>query len=215
MEIKDKTFYGHSSRLIIPNFTFSVTYIDCIFKETDFNEIHTVFNMFSYCCFEGCTFTESTLYVFNGCTFINCEFSGTFKASLFDCNFDAHVPYMPMTCPAEGDIIGWKVCRGQNNFLTPYLVKLRIPDGVKRTSGLGSRKCRCERALVLDILHMDGMPAKETVVVSYYDKTFIYKKGQWACCDYYDNDRRFVCSSGIHFFMERQEAINYYESELV
>jgi len=210
MEITDKTFYN----VTMPTFTFSVIYNSCIFRGIDFSEIHVVSNMFTYCRFEDCIFTESTLYVFDGCTFINCKFFGTFKASLFDCDFDTHVPYMPMTCPVEGDIIGWKVCRGQNNR-TPYLVKLRISDGIKRTSGLGSRKCRCERALVLDILHMDGTPAKETVVVSYYDKTFIYKKGQWACCDHYDNDRRFVCSSGIHFFMEQQEAINYYESELV
>ena len=43
----------------------------------------------------------------------------------------------------------------------------------------------------------------------------MYTNGQWVRSKYYDNDRRFVCSSGIHFFMERQEAINYYESELV
>lgn len=36
----------------------------------------------------------------------------------------------------------------------------------------------------------------------------------WVHVDYYNNDRRFVCSGGIHFFMERQEAINYYEREL-
>lgn len=214
MEIKDRIFYGDNLFLTMPNFTFAVIYNNCIFKGIDFSEIHVVSNVFTYCRFEECIFAESTLSIFNGCTFINCEFNGTFKASLFDCDFDARVPYVPMTCPAEGDIIGWKVCHGQNNR-TSYLVKLRIPDGVKRTSGLGSRKCRCEGALVLDILHIDGTPAKEVAVVSYYDKAFMYIKGDWVCCDYYDNDRRFVCSSGIHFFMERQEAINYYESELV
>ena len=210
MEIKDKTFYN----VTMTTFTFSVIYTDCIFKEVDFSKIHVVSNVFIYCRFEECIFMESTLSIFIGCTFINCEFNGTFKASLFDCDFDTHVPYMPMTCPAEGDIIGWKVCHGQV-YSTPCLVKLRIPDGVRRTSGFGSRKCRCERALVLDILYIDGTPAKETTVFSHYDKTFSYTKGQWVCCDHYDNDRRFVCSGGIHFFMERQEAINYYESELI
>lgn len=214
MEIKDKIFYGDNLFLTMPNFTFSVIYNSCIFRGIDFSKIHVVSNVFIYCRFEKCIFMESTLSIFNGCSFINCEFNGTFKASLFDCNFDTHVPYMPTTCPAEGDIIGWKVCRDQNNH-TPCLVKLRIPDGVKRTSGLGSRKCRCERAQVLDILHIDGTPAKETVVVSYYDKTFMYTKEKWVYADCYDNDRRFVCSSGIHFFMEQQEAINYYESELI
>jgi hypothetical protein len=214
MEIKDKTFYGDNLFLTLPKFTFSVIYKYCIFKGIDFSKQYIISNVFICCRFEECIFTESTLYIFNDCTFINCEFNGTFKANLFECDFDTCIPYVPMTCPVEGDIIGWKVCHGQNNR-TPYLVKLRIPDGVKRTSGLGSRKCRCERALVLDILHIDGRPAKETVVVSYYDKMFMYTKGDWVRSAYYDNDRRFICSGGIHFFMERQEAINYYESELV
>lgn len=214
MEISNRNFYGDHLLLTVPSCTFSVIYNSCIFREIDFSEIHVISNMFTYCRFEDCIFTESTLYVFDGCTFINCKFFGTFKASLFDCDFDTHVPYMPMTCPVEGDIIGWKVCRGQNNR-TPYLVKLHIPDGVRRTSGFGSRKCRCERALVLDILRIDGTPAKETTVVSHYDKMFMYTKGQWVHAPHYDNDRRFVCSSGIHFFMEQQEAINYYESELI
>lgn len=214
MEISNKTFYGNQLLLTIPNFTFAVIYNNCIFRGVDFSEIHVVSNVFTCCRFEECIFTESTLYVFDGCTFINCKFSGTFKANLFDCNFDTHIPYVPMTCPVEGDIIGWKVCHGQNNR-TPYLVKLHIPDGAKRMSGFGSRKCRCERALVLDILHIDGTPAKETTVVSHYNKTFIYAKGDWVHPYFYDNDRRFICSGGIHFFMEQQEAINYYESELV
>lgn len=214
MEISNKTFYGDHSLLTVPNCAFSVIYNECIFRGIDFTKIHVVSSVFIYCRFEDCIFAESFLSIFDRCTFINCEFSGTFKASLFDCDFDTHVPYMPMTCPAEGDIIGWKVCHGQNNR-TPYLVKLRIPDGVRRTSGFGSRKCRCERALVLDILYIDGTPAKETTVVSDYDKTFSYTKGQWVHVNDYNSDRRFICSSGIHFFMEQQEAINYYESELV
>lgn len=214
MEISNKTFYGDHLLLTVPSCTFVVIYNNCIFRGIDFSKIHVISNVFIYCRFEDCIFTESTLYLFDGCTFINCEFSGTFKANLFDCYFDTHIPYVPMTCPVEGDIIGWKVCHGQNNR-TPYLVKLHIPDGAKRTSGFGSRKCRCERALVLDILHIDGTPAKETIVVSYYDKTFIYIKGDWVYPYLYDNDRRFICSGGIHFFMEQQEAINYYERELV
>ena len=214
MEISNRNFYGDHLLLTVPSCTFSVIYNNCIFRGIDFNEIHVVSNVFTYCRFEDCIFTESPLSIFDGCTFVNCKFSGTFKANLFDCDFDTHIPYVPMTCPVEGDIIGWKVCHGQV-YNTPCLVKLHIPDGVKRTSGFGSRKCRCERALVLDILYIDGTPAKETTVFSHYDKTFSYTKGRWVHVDCYDSDRRFVCSSGIHFFMERQEAINYYESELI
>ena len=214
MEISNRTFYDDHLLLTVPSYTFSVMYNNCIFRGIDFSAIHVISSVFAHCRFEDCIFTESTLNVFFDCVFINCKFYGTFKARLLDCDFDTHVPYMPMACPAEGDIIGWKVCHGQL-YSTPRLVKLRIPDGVRRTSGFGSRKCRCERALVLDILGIDGTPAKETTVFSHYDKTFSYTKGQWVRVDNYDDDRRYVCSSGIHFFMERQEAINYYESELV
>ena len=130
MEISNRNFYGDHLLLTVPSCTFSVIYNNCIFRGIDFSEIHVVSNMFTYCRFEDCIFAESLLSIFDGCTFINCKFFGTFKASLFDCDFDTHVPYMPMTCPVEGDIIGWKVCHGQNNR-TPYLVKLHIPDGTE------------------------------------------------------------------------------------
>ena len=214
MEIENKKLY--------PNHDFdyneicSDTYAGCTCVGIHFEDISVKPLYFFDCHFYGCTFGTNQLCIFESCTFENCDFKGTFEATLFACSFSdkTHVPYMPMACPAEGDIIGWKVCHGQV-YSTPCLVKLRIPDGVRRTSGFGSRKCRCERALVLDILYIDRTPAKETTVFSHYDKTFSYTKGEWVHADYYDNDRRFVCSSGIHFFMERQEAINYYESELI
>lgn len=216
MEISNKTFYGNQLLLTIPNFTFAVIYNHCIFRGIDFSEIHAMSNVFTYCRFEECIFTESVLYVFNGCTFINCEFSGTFKVSSFiDCNFDTHVPYMPMVCPVEDEFIGWKVCRKSSTDHTPYLVKLCIPEDAERTSGFGSRKCRCNRACVLNILNIDGSQPRVGKVVSYWDGTFSYSKGQWVYVNDYDSDRRYVCSRGINFFMERQEAINYYESELV
>lgn len=211
MEIKDEIFYGNC---FMPHFIYAI-YNTCIFKEIDFSKIHAVSIVFAYCRFEGCIFTESRLGVFNGCTFINCEFRGTFKASLFDCNFDTHVPYMPMACPANDEFIGWKVCRKSSTDRTPYLVKLCIPEDAERTSGFGSRKCRCNRACVLNILNIDGSQSRVGRVVSYRDGTFSYSKGQWVYVNNYDSDRRYVCSRGIHFFMERQEAINYYESELV
>lgn len=214
MEIKDKKLY--------PNHKFdyneicSDSYVGCTCVGIHFENINAKPLYFFDCRFYDCVFGTNRLCIFEGCTFESCDFKGTFEATLFVCAFadKIHVPYMPMACPVEGDIVGWKVCHGRI-YSTPCLVKLRIPDGVRRTSSFGSRKCRCERALVLDILYIDGTPAKETTVFSHYDKTFSYTKGQWVHADYYDNDRRFECSNGIHFFMEQQEAINYYESELV
>jgi hypothetical protein len=68
---------------------------------------------------------------------------------------------------------------------------------------------------VLNILNIDGSQSRVGKVVSFWDGSFLYEKGHWIEVDDYDNDRRHKCSRGIHFFVERQEAINYYESELI
>ncbi len=214
MEIKNKKIYpSHVYR----GYTDSNVYDSCEIIGVNFaNFPYFKPIYFLNCIFYYCAFDESFSYMFDLCHFESCDFDGTFEASIDQCTFKnhTHIPYIPMTCPVEGDIIGWKVCHGQRNR-TPYLVKLYIPNHAGRTSGFGSRKCRCECAIVLDILHIDGTPAKETTVVSYCDGLFKYTKEKWALPDSYDSDRQKICANGIHFFMERQEAINYYESELV
>ena len=44
---------------------------------------------------------------------------------------------------------------------------------------------------------------------SSYDNTFIYKKGEIVSVDNFDEDRWNECSTGIHFFITREEAVNY------
>lgn len=214
MEIKNKKLY--------PNHDFSYneicsdSYVSCTCVGIHFENI-TKPLYFTDCYFYGCIFGTNRLCIFTGCIFESCDFKGTFEATLFACSFidRTHVPYMPMACPTEDEFIGWKVCRKSSTDRTPYLVKLCIPEDAERMSGFGSRKCRCSRACVLNILNMDGSQSRIGKVVSYWDGAFSYSKGQWVHVNNYDSDRRYVCSRGIHFFMERQEAINYYESELV
>lgn len=106
-----------------------------------------------------------------------------------------NVPYMPMACPSEGAFIGWKKVHG-------YLVKLMIPEGAKRSSAT-STKCRCDKALVLDI--EDGL--REIINHKYTPCT--YTVGEMVYADSWDRDRWNECSHGIHFFIDKQEAINY------
>lgn len=83
-----------------------------------------------------------------------------------------------------------------------------IPEYAKRLSAT-SRKCRCDKAKVLEIQNLDGTIADVTKVGSDYDETFVYEVGKIVSVDDFDEDRWNECSTGIHFFVNRQEAVNW------
>lgn len=113
-----------------------------------------------------------------------------------------NVPLIPMTCPDAGAFIGWKKCRGNR------IVKLLIPEDARRSSSTG-RKCRCDKATVLAIETLRGAAASTNTAKSNRDKTFLYKIGETVTVDNFDEDRFNECASGIHFFINRQEAVEY------
>jgi hypothetical protein len=105
-----------------------------------------------------------------------------------------------MMCPEFGEFIGFKKCR--NNTI----VTLRIPEDAKRSSAT-SRKCRCSKAVVVRIEDSEGNDIKSTY--SQHDCNFEYIVGQTVTPDEFDDNRWNECSSGIHFFITKQEAIEY------
>ena len=111
------------------------------------------------------------------------------------------VPFIPYACPDFGMFIGFKKARG-------HIVVLEIPEDAKRLSSTG-RKCRCDKAKVLSIQNIDGTEASIKEVTSDYDNKFVYKVGEIVKVDNFDEDRWNECSTGIHFFINRQEAVNY------
>lgn len=116
-----------------------------------------------------------------------------------------NLPYIPIVCPEEGAFIGWKQAKVERSYV---IVKLEIPASAKRSSAT-SRKCRCDKAKVLEIYNFDGTVAKERKCYSHYDNSFIYEVGKTVKIDDFDEDRWNECSRGIHFFINRQEAIDY------
>ena len=112
-----------------------------------------------------------------------------------------NVPYIPYACPDFGMFIGFKKASG-------YIVVLEIPEDAKRLSATG-RKCRCNKAKVLEIQNIDGAKANVTKVASGYDSNFVYEVGKTVSVDNFCDDRWQECSPGIHFFINRQEAVNY------
>lgn len=115
------------------------------------------------------------------------------------------VPYIPMTCPDKGAFIAWKKAFA---LYDTYIVKLLIPEDARRSSATG-RKCRADKAIVLSIEPIFVTPVIPDEVYSRYDPSFAYKVGQTVVVPDFDTDRFNECSTGIHFFINRQEAIDY------
>ena len=122
-----------------------------------------------------------------------------------DLKYTKNVPYIPMVCPEEGDFIGWKKAEGNKDKV---IVKLRISSDAKRSSAT-TRKCRCSKAEVIAIYNLDGTEAGETTCHSDYDHSFIYEVGKTVEVTDFSEDRWSECAKGIHFFISRQEAIDY------
>ena len=126
-----------------------------------------------------------------------------YSADLHDADLSGakEVPYIPMVCPEEGDFIGWKRAGDK-------IVKLHIPQDALRSSAT-TRKCRCNKAEVIEIYNIDGTIADERIVNSSYDYSFTYEVGKTVEVQDFDTNRWNECTRGIHFFINRQEAINY------
>ena len=112
-----------------------------------------------------------------------------------------NIPYIPLACPSEGAFVAWKKVEWK------YLVKLQIPEDARRLSAT-TRKCRCDKAMVLEITSLDGNEHYDEVL-NYNYTTTVYKVGEKVYPDSFDENRWNECSNGIHFFVNKQDAINY------
>ncbi len=108
----------------------------------------------------------------------------------------------PIACPEKGSFIAFKKASGG------FIVELEIPEDAKRCSAT-TRKCRCSKARVVSITNPDGTETEVTSVASKRDAGFVYKVGEVVEVPNFDENRWNECSSGIHFFITRQEAVDY------
>ena len=119
-----------------------------------------------------------------------------------DLRYAKNIPYIPLECPSEGAFVGWKKV---NNVL----IKLEIPADAKRSSAT-TNKCRCDKAKVLGFYNTLGTEELDiTELVNDKYKKCKYVKGEMVYPDSFDEDRWNECSHGIHFFINKQDAINY------
>lgn len=180
---------------------------------------------FINCRFLGCHFTKA---VFIGCSLSNyvvfrfCDLQevNLCNANLYTCVFsdclgletaiidDKTLYYRPQ-CPMNGSFIGYKGawCYDTELHIRPVLVTLEIPADAYRSSAT-TRKCRCDKAMVLDACDLsNGQPLPNTVPIhSVYDRNFVYTIGQTLQVANCNTNRWDECSTGIHFFMEKEDA---------
>ena len=128
----------------------------------------------------------------SGANLSSADLSG---AILIDNTVNSTTSFFHLQCPEEGSFIGWKKC------CSNVLVKLLITEDAKRSSPT-SRKCRASKVKVLDIIGAEEATSR-------YDDTFKYHIGDVLEVLDFDENRWEECSTGIHFFLTKQEAIDY------
>ena len=107
-----------------------------------------------------------------------------------------------LACPEVGAFTAFKKCHGG------LIVELLIPADAKRSSATG-RKCRCDKAVVVGITNTDGSETAVTEAPSKYNLNFTYRIGETVSVDNFEDNRFIECAPGIHFFITRQEAVEY------
>lgn len=112
-----------------------------------------------------------------------------------------NIPFIPLVCPEKGSFTAFKKCGS-------YIIELLIPQDAKRCSAT-TRKCRASYAKVVAITNMDGSQAEVDHVTNHAYEPIEYKIGEYVYPDSFDDDRWNECSHGIHFFINRQEAVEY------
>lgn len=207
-----------------------------IFRK-DFTDLTTIHHEKDWrdLTFIGCDFTEVNLYGFDlrGVRFTKCNFRGAYMsraelrgANFYQCDltdaqlegartegmkYDYRTVGLAMACPEEGAFIAFKkICVYNNDWMPmPAIAKLYIPADALRSSAT-TRKCRASRAVVMEITSLSGKIEYTSGFSAYY-QGFRYRVGESVePQEKFEEERWQECASGIHFFMTRDEAVQYH-----
>ena len=189
----------------LPNSNFVCCQFDCgWFDFVNLNGVRFAYTNFE--CFRLFNLSFQSA-VFSNCEFdIDCQENCDFTRAVFvetNLNVTSHVP-------DTGSFIGWKKAKINHDEYEDdeyYIVKLRIPEDARR-SNAGNTKCRTDMAYVEDIQDLDGNSV-DKVVESMWDRTFKYQKGQIVMEPNFCENRFEECAKGIHFFLNRNDAVNF------
>lgn len=201
---------------------FNNTFNDCVF------DLKEAFNNFSYYnIFTSNKFYQGREMAKNFATnnrydiALICYENVFFDENFYTINDKILERYVPVHCPNEGSFIAYKVVRTvKDDTIKKYLVKLLIPEDALRTSGYFSNgKCRASKVIPLEIRGEDGKKYDSAINnLPFYSMAsvkdpIVYRVNTIVEADAYDGDRKFTCSNGIHFFLDRQTAMDFGDFE--
>ena len=177
---------------------------DCVIKYTPFELCRLYGVVFDKCTMSDVYFWCSDLHEAhfkntNGdnVTFQSCEMD---RCKSFNSNL-----VFPQHVPSEGSFIAWKKAR--TGVATDVIVKLRITEDADRCSA--NHKCRASKVEVIQFETLDGKKLpNDTDVRSFWNSMFKYHIGIVESHGYNSNPQD-ECSNGIHFFLNRDDAVNY------
>lgn len=113
----------------------------------------------------------------------------------------SYPPRISLACPDTGSFIGWKKASNK-------IIKLLIPEDAIRLSNT-QLQCRCNKAIVIGIEEFSGINADVNEVPSDFDVNFIYKIGREVVVKDFCKDWQTRYAPGIHFFINRQDAVEW------
>lgn len=180
------------------------------FDQADMSACNIVNALFLECTFRGTNLQDANMKsaALRGAdlTGANIEGAELFCAILEGAKLDDIVSndetkHFKMHCPETGAFLGYKKC------FNDRLVQLLIPADAKRTSATMT-SCRCSKAKVLTIKSFDYEEEFEEAW-SLVNEDFVYRKGQWVEVLDFNEDRWRDSTTGIHFWMTREEAMAY------
>lgn len=163
---------------------------ECTLRNTDFLHANLECAALRYADMRGCNIEDANLY---GAVLEYAKLEGIIS--------DENTKWFRLRCPEKGAFLGYKKCFNNR------LVQLLIPADAKRTSAT-LPSCRCNKAKVLTIKSFDY---KENYMEAWslVDDNFVYRVGEWVEVKDFNENRWMDSTTGIHFWLTREEAKNY------
>ncbi len=169
---------------------FNALFDECTARKTNFRHANLECAALRYADMTGCNIEGANLY---GAVLEHAKLEGIIS--------DENTKWFRLHCPEKGAFLGYKKC------FNDLLVQLLIPADAKRSSAT-LPSCRCNRAKVLTIKSFDYEESYKEAW-SLVDENFVYRVGEWVEVENFNEDRWMDSTTGIHFWMTREEAKKY------
>ncbi|MHC1719274.1 MAG: pentapeptide repeat-containing protein [Clostridiaceae bacterium] len=165
-------------------------FTDCTLRGTNLRNADMKEANLRYCDLSGAHIEGADLY----CSLLE-------YANLKDIVSNDETKFFRLYCPEKGPFLGYKKC------FNDLLVQLLIPADAKRTSATAN-SCRCNKAKVLTIKSFDYKRSYKEAW-SLVNENFVYRVGEYVYVPDFNEDRWMDSTTGIHFWMTREEAKAY------